>query len=519
MIKNGSNIKLKLKSNNSKELGNNILEHNKSKKKMKLKMPELKQKSKGGSNISNNKLNIKINKINGKSNSNFGFKSSTIYNKSIILDPKINQTNDPFIYKHYSSNDNDYISNLNFNLKKDLKNSTASEIKTKLKLSKFSPIFDKNTEKGIIFNKENKQLKFPIINNNNNINNNYDFQTKMPANISENNSKIFNSEIGFCNLGNTCFMNTCLQNLIHSEYFIKNLFSKINLVSKNTPITYQFINLCLEIIENKNKGTKVISPKNFKEIFSKKHRQFKGFRQHDAQEFCRIFLEDINQELNEIKVKPPYKELSTLNKTKIECEKEFDDNFKGREKSIILECFYSQIINIFICKCGFETYSFQKVLDFPLLLKKDCKKIELENLLKMYFETEKIPFETKCENCKKKQVHKKEIKFSQTPNILILSLQRRNERTGKKNNCLLKFPEILDISDYIDEDFRNKNESKYMLYGVGNHVGDFDFGHYFAYIKLNGDKWYEFNDSTVCPYSNFIGNSSSAYILFYKKFN
>ena len=107
MIKNGSNVKLKLKSSNSKELGNNILEHNKSKKKMKWKMPELKEKSKGGSSINNNKLNIKINKINGKSNSNFSFKSSTIYNKSIILDPKINQTNDLFIYKHYSSNDNE----------------------------------------------------------------------------------------------------------------------------------------------------------------------------------------------------------------------------------------------------------------------------------------------------------------------------------------------------------------------------------------------------------------------------
>ena len=262
-----------------------------------------------------------------------------------------------------------------------------------------------------------------------------------------------------------------------------------------------------------------MSPNNIKEIFSSKHYDFRGFRQHDAQEFCRIFLEDINQELNEVKVKPPYKELSTFKKSKIECNKEFDDNFKSRENSLVIDCFYSQIINKFKCKCGFETYSFQKILDIPLLLKKEGKKFELDDLLKTYFESENILFETKCEKCKEKQLHKKEMNFSQTPNILIISLQRRNERTGRKNNCPLKYPEVLNIKKYIDEDFQNENESEYMLYGIGNHSGDFNFGHYFAYIKLNGEKWYEFNDSRVIPFlkTNNILYSSSAYILFYKK--
>ena len=44
-----------------------------------------------------------------------------------------------------------------------------------------------------------------------------------------------------------------------------------------------------------------------------------------------------------------------------------------------------------------------------------------------------------------------------------------------------------------------------------------DFGHYFAYIKLNGYNWYKFNDSKVCPYLKIDKNSSSAYVLFYKK--
>ena len=107
-------------------------------------------------------------------------------------------------------------------------------------------------------------------------------------------------------------MNSCLQNLIHSEFFIKLLFSKKHLISKKTPITYQFCKLCIELLDNKF----IISPNNFKEQFSLKHSIFRGFKQHNTQEFCSIFLEDMNQELNEIENQSPYKELSTLNKKK-----------------------------------------------------------------------------------------------------------------------------------------------------------------------------------------------------------
>ena len=75
----------------------------------------------------------------------------------------------------------------------------------------------------------------------------------------------------------------------------------------------------------------------------------------------------------------------------MECDKEFDETFKKRENSLIMDCFYSQIINIFKCECGFETYSFQKVLDFPLLLpKRSDSKVTIKELLDEFFETEEL---------------------------------------------------------------------------------------------------------------------------------
>ena len=328
---------------------------------------------------------------------------------------------------------------------------------------------------------------------------------------------IIKSRIGLYNLGNTCYMNSCLQNLIHCKFFIKKLV-KINerkKITNNTPITSEFFYLCHKI---SNKNEEIGNPTSFKKIFSIKHKEYKGHSQLDSQEFCRILLEDMNYELNEVKNKSEYKELSTDGKTKKQCDKEFDSLFKSRENSIIIDTFYGQIINIFTCKCNYETYSFQKVLDLPLLLPDGDKPISLNKLLDEYFEGDSIQFSSKCKKCGKKTEHKKEIRISQPSNVLILSFQRINERTQKKNVSEIKFSEKLSLKKYVDSDCGFYNESQYELFGIIFHKGKINFGHYFTYIKIDERDWYEFNDSKVTYIGREINTtSSSVYALFYQK--
>ena len=337
--------------------------------------------------------------------------------------------------------------------------------------------------------------------------------------------RIIYKEVGIINLGNTCFINSCLQVLIHCPLFIYSFFNKHQLIKKeSTPISYAFYELCkdmMQILDQQKK--KYIDISNFKNEFGSKHPIFGGYLQNDSQEFCRVLLEDISTELNEVSNKAIYRALtnSDTTKTKQFRDIEFDKNFSEREKSIVTDLFYAQLITTFTCECTHNTYSFQKILDFPLLLPENKSNVSIYELLIKYFKAEFIDFERNCEKCQKKIKHKKEMKISRPPKLLILSFQRIDSVSQKKNECVVTFPKILNINKFIEKDLVNDNNPTYELFAVINHQGTVDFGHYFSYIKFHHkEDWYEFNDSQVKYIGKNIENIESfpyAYALFYYK--
>ena len=343
----------------------------------------------------------------------------------------------------------------------------------------------------------------------------------------ENNSKLITQSLtGLVNLGETCYMNTGLQNIIHCRPFINQLFTILNEfkdIIEEKIITYSFINLCLSLIKNENYINRFninsFDPSNFRINFCKCHKEYSNHEQHDSLEFLRVLLDDISKELNQTKIISKYKELVTEGKSKEEQNFEYNNFYLCRENSIIVKVFYSQIVNIFTCSCGDISFSFEKILDIPLLFPKDInnKEIYLNDLLHHYFNGEKIVWSLECKKCGQKNLERdKKIKLSILPEVIIFSLQRFNPITGIKINKIINFEEIIDLKPFCDYDlFNGEINTKYKLFGISNHSGTINFGHYYSYTKVD-DIWYEFNDSFV-KQINLNLMSRAAYFFFYEK--
>jgi len=116
---------------------------------------------------------------------------------------------------------------------------------------------------------------------------------------------------GMSNLGNTCYMNSGLQCLLASptivDYFLhfctdKGMTEKgvdasaeeENKSNTGLKLSKKFASLVQQVYVGK---FTVIQPVQFKEALSESHDQFKGYRQHDCQEFLALLLDTLHEQL------------------------------------------------------------------------------------------------------------------------------------------------------------------------------------------------------------------------------
>ena len=201
---------------------------------------------------------------------------------------------------------------------------------------------------------------------NNILNLNYNIMPKdyIKTDILEDIPNIINSLIGFNNIGNSCYANSIMQLLLHSEIFLNNLENNIGEIKEQyKSISYSIHLILLDIIDASTKGVKYINIFSFLYLLGLGHKSYSGYIQHDAQEFLRILLNDISSEMNQNKKNRNYTEIIYTNlKDKIQSEKEFEKFSNSKEKSFITELFNSVILTKHLCKCNEETYSFNNIL-------------------------------------------------------------------------------------------------------------------------------------------------------------
>ena len=114
------------------------------------------------------------------------------------------------------------------------------------------------------------------------------------------------STLGFKNIGDTCYMNTAIQILIHLKNFMQKI-ADLDINDKNT-LTESFLQLMRDIYElinlsENNPFSKnsilFYSPIHFKHRFTNKYSLFCN-GQHDSMEFIRLFLKELIEENNNV---------------------------------------------------------------------------------------------------------------------------------------------------------------------------------------------------------------------------
>ena len=330
---------------------------------------------------------------------------------------------------------------------------------------------------------------------------------------------------GLGNLGNTCFINSCIQIMSHTyelNSFLEQETYKSKLNKKyDSALLIEWDNL-RKIMWNENC---VISPGKFIKTIQKVAElkgmeMFTGYSQNDLPEFLLFIVDCFHSALSrEIKITISGNPENETDKIAIQCF-EMIKNMYSKEYSEIWNLFYavhvSEITNLDTnekIKINPEPYF---MIDLPI--PENNKSPSLIDCLNLYVEGETLTGDNKWynEETKEKISIRKKILFWSFPNILVIDFKRFNAKF-QKNQILIDFPfDNLDLSEYV---IGYKKESyKYELYGVCNHSGGVMGGHYTSYVKNANGKWYHFNDTNVSEVSlvNSI-ISPKAYCLFYRK--
>jgi ubiquitin C-terminal hydrolase len=317
---------------------------------------------------------------------------------------------------------------------------------------------------------------------------------------------------GLGNLGQTCAVNALIQCITHTpllrNYFLNNEFD-------TTTIAYQIKDVIqLLYVQHSTVAPRALLYVLYK-VFSK---MLQPGEQHDICELWMLISDKIAEDVGEPLPPPP----NPLDNDPNNLENKLHHViYNSNNKKISPWIKYIQGVQISLLQCSnpscLEKYNNPEVfttltVDIP---KKGTH--ELKDLLLQFYRIETLDVEGwKCDKCQQQIGAKKQIQLVKLPKILIIVIKRfAMTATGE----FAKIIQPVHIDSELEFTFNNKT-SKYSLFAVGNHYGNYNGGHYTASARDENDpfKWINYDDTNVNPLQNleFLKDNKEAYILFYQ---
>ncbi|KAI0268122.1 hypothetical protein BC834DRAFT_968344 [Gloeopeniophorella convolvens] len=302
---------------------------------------------------------------------------------------------------------------------------------------------------------------------------------------------------GLYNTGNSCFLNSALQCLLHTPPLLHVLLAHGKTQSCRVKSNFCMACSLRDVMEESHSRRKsAFTPYPVANKLQVIASHMRRGRQEDSHEFLRYAIDALQKTClaghqSSVKANPKIAETTWVHKI-----------FGGKLRS-----------RVTCSECHHNSDTFDSILDLSIDIHGTDS---LRDALRKFTTVDylKGADKYKCEKCKRRVVASKQFTIHDAPLALTIHLKRFSP-LGRKIGHVVRYDERLSLAHAVSE---GQYGPSYSLYGVISHAGGGpNSGHYYAHIKASNGQWYEMNDDSVTRHSGPPTNMKSAYILFYMR--
>ncbi|KAI3812661.1 hypothetical protein L1987_17373 [Smallanthus sonchifolius] len=338
---------------------------------------------------------------------------------------------------------------------------------------------------------------------------------------------------GLNNLGNTCFMNSVLQALLHAppvrNYFLSGRHDRDS-CRKNSSDRFCLscdIDVIFSAVFSGDRAP--YSPAQFLYSWWRLSENLACYEQQDAHEFFMSVLDRIHEKEGKTR---------NTNKDNGECHCVVHRAFSGLLRS-----------DVTCTTCGYTSTTYDPCVDISLDFNTNIDHISpnkpqkstdlgvstLTSCLDLFTRPEKLGSDQKlyCQNCKERHESVKQMSIKRLPLVLCLHVKRFEHslvrKASRKIDRHLQFPFSLDMTPYVSSSIVRKRfgnrifafegdeaefSTNFEVFAVITHSGMLESGHYMTYLRLN-EQWYKCDDAWITEVDDEVVRASQIYLVFY----